>query len=78
MRKLLIIVVLVAVSLLAWCPWIDEEFVKNRVSQQANFADQHKNLGSKPEVHVFYAPFGRWVTTIEGGWFVTFWGEVIP
>ena len=28
------------------------------------------------EVH--WVPFGRWVASCEGSYFVTFWGKIVP
>lgn len=67
----------VVVFLLAWSPWLREEDVKKRVARNANFMEQHQKLDFTVEIHVFWIPFGRLVTTIEGAWFVTFWGRVI-
>ena len=30
------------------------------------------------DYNVIWAPFGRWVTNCEGGWYVTFYGDIYP
>lgn len=30
------------------------------------------------DYNVIWVPFGRWVASCEGGYFVTFWGEILP
>jgi len=30
------------------------------------------------EYKVMWFPFGRWVTSCEGGYYVTFWGQIRP
>ena len=77
MKKLLIIVLSLLFLVLTWSPWLNEEDAKGIVAKNTNFIEQHQKLDFKPEVNVIWVPFGRWVTTIEGGWFVTFWGSVI-
>ncbi len=63
--------------ILAWSPWLQAEKIKKKVLQNPNFITQHQKLDLKPDIYVTWLPFGRWVTTIEGGWFVTFWGSVL-
>jgi len=45
---------------------------------EPNFIRQHgQGTGQEnPEIYVNWLPFGRWVTTYEGGWFITFYGDV--
>ncbi|MEN3034811.1 MAG: hypothetical protein ABC537_00780 [Candidatus Methanosuratincola sp.] len=30
------------------------------------------------DYNVRWFPFGRWVASCEGAYFVTFWGEIVP
>lgn len=74
-RKIILIIVLVVFLLLIWAPWITVDYAKAKVRTYDNFIRQHAPYGSIPnsEIHVFWVPFGRMVTTYEGGWFVMFY-----
>ncbi len=79
MKRLIPLVVAIAV-VLAWAPWITEEYARNKVMSDSDFVRQH-GPGSgqeNPEIHVNWFPFGRWVTTYDRGWFVSFYGAVLP
>jgi hypothetical protein len=79
-RKTIMITVLLIISLLAWAPWITEEYAKNKFMLDSCFIQSH-GPGSgqeNPEIHVNWYPFGRWVTTYDCGQFVTFYSNVIP
>ncbi len=72
---LLVVLVLIITGILTRAPWLKDEEVRNIVRSNKNFQEQHP-AGSEqtnPEIYVFKIPFGRWVTTYEGGWFVWFW-----
>lgn len=30
------------------------------------------------DYHVVWCPFGRWVASCEGGYYVTFWNQILP
>ncbi len=76
---LALVLVLFLAVLLARCPWITDDYARETVKTDVNFIRQHgSGTGlENPEIHVAWIPFGRWVTTYEGGWLVTFYGGVI-
>lgn len=77
--KLAVVAAIAILLLLAWAPWLTDENVKEMVRSNKMFMLQHgPGTGQEnPEMHVGWVPFGRWVTTYEGGWFVTFYGAIV-
>jgi len=86
--KPVLTIILLAVSLLAWAPWMDEQAVHDRVFQEkANidgtmgwvvYPNETKRYELICDYKVSWMPFGRWVASCEGGYYVTFWGKIIP
>jgi hypothetical protein len=84
--KVVIGVVAVAVAvlaLLAWSPWITDDYAIERVVEKLGGSDARFDyLGQDMAVkdipkHVSWLPFGRYVTfPSEAGWFVSFYGSV--
>ena len=74
--------------ILTWAPWLDNKEIYDKVLE----AKAHKDgtygwvvypNGTKRyelicDYEVHYAPLGRWVASCEGGYYVTFWGQIIP
>lgn len=77
-KKILFIIILI-ISLLAWAPWITDDYVLKKVKINSNFIRQHTPYGGiqDSEINVFWLPFGRGVTTYEGIWYVPFFGSAI-
>lgn len=64
------------VGITTWSPWLSDAEVEKIVRGRKNFIENHDNLGYPIEdikVNIMRVPFGRWVTTVEGVWFVGFW-----
>jgi len=64
----------------AWAPWIDDQTVHDVVFQERAWIDGtiDKRTGEVIcDYRVSWAPFGRWVASCEGGYFVAFWGSII-
>ena len=84
----IIIVSLTALIILAWAPWIDDQEIHDRVFREKAHKDRTMGWVVQPDGTREYAlicdykvnwiPFGRWVASCEGGYFVTFWGQIIP
>lgn len=72
---LLIALAVVITGILTWSPWLRDKEVRSIVRSNKNFREQHPAGSDRanPELHVLKIPFGRFVTTYEGGWFVWFW-----
>jgi len=81
-----IILTLVFLSLLlAWAPWITDDYALNKIVEKLGGPDTRFNyLGQDMAVKdipikVGWVPFGRYVTfPSEAGWFVSFYGKVAP
>ena len=77
MRVFLTLLVLV---LLAWAPWMDDKAIHDRVFEERARIDGtiDKQTGELIcDYTVAWFPFGRWVASCEGGYFVTFWGKIL-
>jgi len=77
------IVLAVIVALLAWAPWITDDYARNTVIQflggpNAHFVylGQNMTINNIP-IEISWMPFGKWVTFPgEAGWYVNFFGTV--
>ena len=76
---------IVVLCLLAWAPWITDEYAVNKVVEklgspdaQFHYLDRTMSVRDVPkEVH--WLPFSRYVLFPgEAGWFVTLYGAVVP
>jgi hypothetical protein len=82
MRRIVIMIVtsiLLILMLLAWAPWLDDQAIHGRIMLEKaridGTIDQNGNLIC--DYSVMWVPFGRWVASCEGGYFVTFYGEIL-
>jgi hypothetical protein len=78
-RKAVVIIILIlaAVSILAWAPWMDDQAVHDRVFRERAAIDGtiDGNTGELIcDYNVMWFPFGRYVASCEGGYFVSFLG----
>ena len=86
--RLLIVSALFGLLLLAWAPWMDEKVIHDKVFQQKAHKDGTMGWitlqnGTKVytqicDYNVMWFPFGRIVASCEGGYYVTFWGQIFP
>ncbi|MCD6590920.1 MAG: hypothetical protein J7K72_03020 [Candidatus Aenigmarchaeota archaeon] len=73
--------------ILTWAPWLDNQKIHDNVFQEKAHKDGTYGWviqpnGSKSyelicDYKINYAPLGRWVASCEGGYYVTFWGEIV-
>jgi len=81
-NKTIIIVVLLALFLLlAWAPWMNNRAIHDRVSNERAKIDGTLNRETGElmcDYNVMWFPFGRLVVSCEGGYFITFWGKLVP
>jgi len=85
--KIISILTLLALFLLVWAPWMGNQAIHDRVFQEKAHKDGTIGWITKPDgtreytlicdYNVMWFPFGRWVASCEGGYFVTFWGKII-
>ncbi len=69
--------VLISLALLAWAPWLDDWAIHDRIMLERAYMDGTIDKATGKLVcdyHVMWAPFGRWVASCEGGYFVSFFG----
>ncbi len=91
MRRLFIFLLLadlLILAILAWGPWLNDEEIHDRVLAERGHRDGtygyvvYGNGTVKYELicdyNVHWIPFGRWVASCEGAYFVTFWNQIIP
>lgn len=88
-RAILIILVFsLVVFVFAWAPWLDDKEVHDMVFREKAHRDGTMDWVRLPngtrvytlicDYNVNWAPFGRWVASCEGGYYVTFWGKIWP
>ena len=78
-----IVVAFIVAALLAWAPWITDDFAVNKVVERLggsetrfNYLNQDMAVKDVPK-QVIWVPFGRYVVFPgEAGWFVGFYGSV--
>ncbi|MDH7555500.1 MAG: hypothetical protein ACQXXL_04290 [Candidatus Methanosuratincola sp.] len=77
-----------AAALPVWAPWLDDNELHDRVLREKAEKDGTMGWVMMPDGSMEYilicdykvnwVPFGRWVASCEGGYFVTAWGEILP
>lgn len=82
MRNFLFIVTIVLISMfLTWAPWLNDQKLHDEVLN-SNRPHQDKTIDDSGNLVCDYSvikfPLGRWVASCEGGYYVTFWGQIIP
>ena len=78
--RVIFIVVLIIVAMLAWSPWLSYQIIHDKVFNEKSKIDGtvDKQTGELIcDYNVMWLPFGRWVASCEGGYFVTFWGKIL-
>lgn len=79
MKKALIIVVSLIAVVCAVAPWLDNQKIHDQVL--ADKARTDRTINEQGELmcdyHVDWVPFGRFVSSCEGGYFVTMWGQIL-
>lgn len=83
--KAIILITVAIVFLLAWAPWITDDYSINKVIEklggsETRFNYLHQDMAVKDiPKEVGWFPFGRYVTFPgEAGWFVSFYGTISP
>ncbi|MFA4946481.1 MAG: hypothetical protein WC607_03020 [Candidatus Micrarchaeia archaeon] len=64
--------------LFAWAPWLDDDKIHDLVLQEKGRVDGtiDETGALICDYNVNWAPFGRWVASCEGGWYVNFHGKI--
>ena len=69
-----LVLFLILILVLAWAPWIDNQALHDRILSEKAGTDGtiDKQTGELLcDYNVMWAPFGRWVASCEGGYYVT-------
>jgi hypothetical protein len=75
-----LVLLLLVVLLLSWAPWMDDREIHDRVFGERAHIDGtiDKQTGELIcDYNVMWFPFGRWIASCEGGYFVTFYGQIL-
>lgn len=75
--KVILILALLVILFLAWAPWMDNQAIHDKVFEEKASIDgtMDRETGELIcDYNVMWFPFGRYVASCEGGYFVTFWG----
>lgn len=78
--KIVIIAFLLILFLLTWAPWLNDQAIHDRVFQERAHIDGtiDRETGELIcDYNVMWFPFGRYVASCEGGYFVTFYGKIL-
>ncbi|MFH1236798.1 MAG: hypothetical protein V1648_00120 [Candidatus Aenigmatarchaeota archaeon] len=71
----MVIAVSAILKLLAWSPWLDNQTIHDRIMNEKASIDGtiDKQTGELLcDYNVMWVPFGRWVASCEGGYYVAF------
>ena len=85
--KTIILTIVLILLLLVWAPWMDNQAIHDRVFKEKAHKDGTMGWVIQPDgtseytlicdYNVMWFPFGRWVASCEGSYFVIFWGKII-
>jgi hypothetical protein len=78
--NIVLFLAIIVLMLLAWAPWMADKAIHDKVFEEKAWIDGtiDKQTGELIcDYTVSWFPFGRWVASCEGGYFVTFWGKII-
>ena len=86
--KFIIAVAILVLLILCWAPWLNDKEIHDRVFQEKAHIDgtmgwivlpnRTKEYTLICDYNVMWSPFGRWVASCEGGYYVTFWNQILP
>ncbi len=80
-KKIIIIAIItIIVVIFARAPWLNNQSLHDKVFEERAEIDGtiDKHTGELIcDYNVMWAPFGRWVASCEGGYYVTFWGKIL-
>ena len=78
--KIILILSLVILLLLAWAPWLNNKAIHDKVFEERARIDGTIDRQTSElicDYGVMWFPFGRWVASCEGGYFVIFWNQIL-
>ena len=80
-KKIIIAIITAVIVIFAGAPWLNNQSLHDKVFEERAKIDGtiDKYTGEQIcDYKVMWAPFGRWVASCEGGYYVTFWGGYFP
>ncbi|HZJ41942.1 MAG TPA: hypothetical protein VFD51_02920 [Patescibacteria group bacterium] len=79
-KKIIITIIFIVIIVLTWAPWLDNQSLHDEVFQKRAAIDGTINKYTGElicDYNVMWAPFGRLVASCEGGYYATFWGNIL-
>ena len=78
-RAKAVITAILIILIFAFAPWLNDREIHDRVLKEKGRLDHTIDEDGRLicDYKVNWAPFGRWVASCEGGWYVTFWGQIV-
>ena len=78
-KIILIAVFLLILFLLCLAPWLNDQELHDKILQEKGRIDGTIDEGGKLvcDYKVSWIPFGRWVASCEGGYYITFYGHIL-
>jgi len=87
-RVSIVIVLVLFLLVVAWAPWLNDQEIHDIVFREKAHIDGTMGWVLYPngteiyklicDYKVTWFPFGRLVVSCEGGYYVTFWNQIIP
>lgn len=77
--KIIIAIVFLSVlSLFAWAPWMNNQAIHDQILKEKGKVDGTIDADGNLicDYNVMWIPFGRWVASCEGGYYVRFDGKI--
>ena len=84
----ILIITVLFLLIFAWAPWLNDKEIHDIVFQEKAHKDGTMGWVIYPngteiyklicDYKVTWFPFGRLVASCEGGYYVTFWSQIIP
>lgn len=77
--KIIYLIIILIIILLAWSPWLNNKSLHDKILMtKAKIDGTMGNDGTiLCDYNIIWVPFGRWIASCEGGYFVTFYGDII-
>ncbi len=77
-RKTIFIIIAILILFSAWSPWINNQNLRARILQEKGSIDGTMDKDGKLvcDYKVQWMPFGRYVASCEGGYYVPFWKTI--
>ena len=78
--KIILILALLVIFLLAWAPWMDNQAIHDKVFEERARIDGTIDVETDElicDYNITWFPFGRYIASCEGVYFVTFWGKML-